>query len=585
MQKNTARPWSEGPSDPVQVVYQVRISITISSHVESMFLLVEGGTRQSVNQVLDRFSGGKSGDPLLHERSMELRISLDLEGSDHRSVRREVAGRAAEYLLEGRRQPMVNFLAGVAVSVKPTTDDKISGGETEHRSVDVTIAGSKADDMANRRGQPTVGSTVRDMGTVAVGNQKVSFHYPQMLRTLQVFFEGYGFENQGRAGGSDRVTPCHVPLQGCKCYCMWRRPWLKLQKMVIRYWMKLLWICGKKCSYAGICRRGYGLQVVEQLLQICSVVHDGRPTLMESRTTLVDRWTSVGDSSCAKVAGSIVAADQGVDLVAGGPCRSSIGMLVGDVENTARPRREGPSDPVQVVYQVRISITISSHVESMFLLVEGGTRQSVNQVLDRFSGGKSGEPLLHERSMELRISLNLEGSDHRSVRREVAGRAAEYLLEGRRQPMVNFLAGVAVSVKPTMDDKISGGETEHRSVDVTIAGSKADDMADRRGQPTVGSTVSDMGTVAVGNQKVSFHYPQMLRTLQVFFEGYGFENQGRAGVRREVNGRLIPIKTRACICPSIQSHHSCRQWQITLPTPSLPLWKTVGGLQPMMTLF
>ncbi|KAJ4970651.1 hypothetical protein NE237_003750 [Protea cynaroides] len=205
--------------------------------------------------------------------------------------------------------------------------------------------------------------------------------------------------------------------------------------------------------------------------------------LMESRTALVDRWTSVGDSSCAKVAGSIVAADQGVDLVAGGPCRSSIGMLVGDAENTARPQREGPSDPVQVVYQVRISITISSHVESMFLLVEGGTRQSVNQVLDRFSGGKSGDPLLHERSMDLRISLDLEGSDHRSVRREVADRAAEYLLE------------------------------EHRSVDVTIAGSKADDMADRRGQPTVGSTVSDMGTVAVGNQKVSFHYPQMLRTL------------------------------------------------------------------------
>ncbi|KAJ4933731.1 hypothetical protein NE237_002649 [Protea cynaroides] len=106
------------------------------------------------------------------------------------------------------------------------------------------------------------------------------------------------------------------------------------------------------------------LQVVEQLLQICSVVHDGRPTLMESRMALVDRWTSVGDSSCAKVAGSIVAADQGVDLVAGGPCRSSIGMLVGDAENTARPRREGPSDLVQVVYQVRISITISLHVES-----------------------------------------------------------------------------------------------------------------------------------------------------------------------------------------------------------------------------
>ncbi|KAJ4965142.1 hypothetical protein NE237_016991 [Protea cynaroides] len=203
------------------------------------------------------------------------------------------------------------------------------------------------------------------------------------------------------------------------------------------------------------------LQVVEQLLQICSVVHDGRPTLMESRTALVDRWTSVGDSSCAKVAGSIVAADQGVDLVAGGPCRSSIGMLVGDAENTARPRREGPSDPVQVVYQVRISITISSHVESMFLLVEGGTRQSVNQVLDQFSG---------------------------------------------------------VSVKPTTDDKISGGESEHRYVDVTIAGSKANDMADRRGQPTV------------------------------FFEGYGFENQGRAGGSDRVTPCHVPLQGCKCYC-------------------------------------
>ncbi|KAJ4976114.1 hypothetical protein NE237_001220 [Protea cynaroides] len=138
--------------------------------VESRFPLLDGGTRRSVNQVLDRFSAGKSGDPLLHERSMELKLSLDLEGSDHRSARREVAGRAAECLLEGLLQPMVNFLAGVAVLVKLTTDNKVSGVEIEHRSVDATIAGLKADGMVDRRGQPTVGFTVDDMGTVATGN-------------------------------------------------------------------------------------------------------------------------------------------------------------------------------------------------------------------------------------------------------------------------------------------------------------------------------------------------------------------------------------------------------------------------------
>ncbi|KAJ4958303.1 hypothetical protein NE237_025414 [Protea cynaroides] len=87
-----------------------------------------------------------------------------------------------------------------------------SAATDEHRSVDVTIAGSKAYGVANRRGQPTVGFTVSDMGTVATENHKVSFHYPQMLQTLHVFFEGYGCENQGRAGGSDRVTPRNVPL-------------------------------------------------------------------------------------------------------------------------------------------------------------------------------------------------------------------------------------------------------------------------------------------------------------------------------------------------------------------------------------
>ncbi|KAJ4969183.1 hypothetical protein NE237_015884 [Protea cynaroides] len=93
----------------------------------------------------------------------------------------------------------------------------------------------------------------------------------------------------------------------------------------------------------------------------------GKAAAMGRRGRL-DRALSKGTMSVldhrSQVAGSMVVADKGVDLVAGDPCRSSIGMRAGDAENTAIPRREGPSDPVSVVYQERISITISSHVES-----------------------------------------------------------------------------------------------------------------------------------------------------------------------------------------------------------------------------